>query len=56
MEKKKKKPSQRSKPVILEDEIQKIKDFFAGRNDGFVCSCGGKEHGYAFKELLKGQL
>ena len=51
-----KKASQRAKPVILEDEIQKIKDFFAGRNDGFVCSCGGKEHGYAFKELLKGQL
>ena len=51
-----KKPSQRAKPVILEAEIQKIKDFFAGQNDGFVCSCGGKEHGYSFKELLKGQL
>ncbi|MCI6298324.1 MAG: PD-(D/E)XK nuclease family protein, partial [Campylobacter sp.] len=51
-----KKASQRAKPVILEAEIQKIKDFFAGRNDGFVCSCGGKEHGYSFKELLKGQL
>ena len=51
-----KKASQRAKPVTLEDEIQKIKDFFASRNDGFVCSCGGKEHGYSFKELLKGQL
>ena len=51
-----KKASQRAKPVSLEDEIQKIKDFFAGENDGFVCSCGGKEHNYSFKELLKGQL
>lgn len=51
-----KKPSSRSKPVILEDEIQKIKELFSTELADFSCNCEGKAHKYGYKELLEGQL
>lgn len=50
-----KKPSSRSKPIILEDEIQKIKEFFSKELADFSCDCEGRAHKYGFKELLGGE-